>query len=67
MARSQNDRILAHMQEGKSITALEAIDQYNILRLAARINDLRKQGHVIKSEIVRYDLLSNRWFTEYSM
>jgi hypothetical protein len=34
-----------------SITSIEAITDYGILRLASRINDLRRQGFNITSEI----------------
>lgn len=34
-----------------TITTLEAITEYGILRLASRINDLRRRGIAISSEI----------------
>ena len=47
---SQNEQILALLKRGP-ITALDAV-QYGCLRLAARIHDLRMQGHVITTEPV---------------
>jgi hypothetical protein len=44
--------VLMHLKKYGSITHLEAETQYGIARLAARINDLRKQGHDIRSERV---------------
>lgn len=44
--------ILAHMKEHGSITAREAVDEYGCMRLAARINDLKRRGVVINSEMV---------------
>ena len=41
--KSQSDRILAHLISGKPLTAMQALDNYGTFRLAARINDLRKQ------------------------
>lgn len=46
---SQNDRILRHMKVFGSITAYEAIKEYGILRLAARIADLKELGYAIDS------------------
>ena len=47
---TQTERILQHMQERGSITALEAINEYGILRLASRISDLRRLGYPIESK-----------------
>lgn len=49
---SQCDRILRHLRDHGSITAIEAFIEYGILRLAARISDLKERGHNITSEIV---------------
>ena len=48
----QTDLILMHMKKYGSITQMEAENEYGIARLASRINDLRRQGVAIKSEIV---------------
>ena len=50
MKLTQCDRILRHMRDYGSITSLTAITEYGILRLASRINDLRKRGFIIVSE-----------------
>lgn len=56
---TQDDRILRHLKENKSITSWEAIREYGITRLSAVIFRLRKAGHSIENEIVyarnRYD------------
>ena len=49
---TQCDLILMHMKKYGSITHMEAEREYGIARLASRINDLRRQGVAIKSEIV---------------
>jgi hypothetical protein len=51
MAR-QCDLILMHILKYGSITHLEAESEYGIARLAARIADLRREGHPITSEMV---------------
>lgn len=48
----QCDLILMHMKKYGSITHQEAEMEYGIARLASRINDLRRQGVAIKSEMV---------------
>lgn len=44
---TQCERILRHMRDHGSITQAQAMAEYGCLRLAARISDLKKQGHVI--------------------
>lgn len=52
MKTTQCDRILRHLRDYGSITSLEAVMEYGILRLAARINDLKQIGYNITSETV---------------
>lgn len=49
---TQAERILDYMDEFGGITQLEALRDLGCMRLASRISDLRKQGHIIKSERV---------------
>lgn len=49
---TQNERVLQHLKTYGSITPLEAFDEYGILRLGARIFDLKKRGINISSEMV---------------
>ena len=49
MKITQCERILRHLKDYGSITALEAVSEYGIMRLASRINDLRAQGIAIVS------------------
>lgn len=51
MKITQCERILRHMKDFGSITSLEAVNEYGIMRLASRINDLRAQGIAIVSEV----------------
>lgn len=51
MKITQNNRILRHLKDYGSITSLEAMTEYGIMRLASRINDLRGQGIAIVSEV----------------
>lgn len=66
---TQCDKILRHLTDYGSITSLTAVNEYGILRLAARISDLKRRGHAIDSRIV---LGKNRYqeathYTEYTL
>ena len=63
---TQTREILEHMQglgRGK-ITPLEALHNFGCFRLASRINDLRKEGHDIKTTMVEQN---GKRFAEYSL
>ena len=47
---TQCERVLRHLEDYGSITSLEAVNEYGIMRLASRINDLRGMGYPILSE-----------------
>lgn len=49
MKTTQCDRILRHLKDYGSITSLEAMHEYGIMRLASRINDLKNMGYKIIS------------------
>lgn len=48
---TQCEQILKHLRNHGSITQKEAVDQYDIYRLSARILDLKEQGHEIEKEM----------------
>ena len=48
---TQCDKILRHLHRFGSIDPIQAIQEYGVLRLAARINDLRT-GHDIETHLV---------------
>lgn len=50
MKQTQCERILRHLRDYGSISSLEAITEYGILRLASRISDLKRQGFNISAE-----------------
>jgi hypothetical protein len=66
---TQCDKILRHLTDYGSITSLTAVNEYGILRLAARISDLKRRGHEIDSRIVigknRYQEATH--YTEYTL
>lgn len=48
---SQDEKILRYLQNHDGISQKIAIEQFQCYRLSARIYNLRKRGHVIRSEI----------------
>ena len=62
---SQEKRLLKHLQSGKTITAIEALKQYECFRLASRISNLNKKGHNIKCEMI--ELKSGKRIGQYKL
>ena len=50
---TQNDRIIRYMTIHGSITAIEALNELGIMRLASRISDLKSQGYAIDRKMVK--------------
>lgn len=50
---NQTDSIRAHLESGRDITPLEALDLYGVFRLAARVDSLRQSGLDIETIIER--------------
>ena len=46
------DFILQHLQNEGPISGLEAMQKYNLYRLSSTIHSLRRQGHVIITEMI---------------
>lgn len=51
--KSQEQAILAHLQSGRSITPIDALNLYKCFRLGARIFGLKKAGYKIESQRVK--------------
>ena len=50
---TQCARLVRYMQDFKSITQMEAIQELVIMRLASRISELRKNGYEIEKRMVK--------------
>lgn len=50
---TQCEKILRHMEDYGSISSLEAVNEYGIMRLASRISDLKRMGISISKETVK--------------
>jgi len=62
---SQTQAILAHLQRGSSIDPQVALRLYGSFRLAARVKDLRDEGHAIVRQMVT--TRSGNKFARYSL
>ncbi|HYF57362.1 MAG TPA: helix-turn-helix domain-containing protein [Burkholderiaceae bacterium] len=61
---TQTETILAALRAGP-LTPLEALDRFGCFRLAARVRDLREQGHHIAVE--RVELPSGKHVARYRL
>ena len=52
---TQTQKIRDWLARGRSLTALDALREFGCLRLAARINDLRREGLEISTETVEQE------------
>lgn len=49
---TQHERILRHFEDFGSLTQAEALQEYGISRLSARISELKSAGYPIRLEMV---------------
>ena len=63
--KSQNEQILKHLSAGNALTPIRGLHLFNCLRVGARIFELRKAGHNIKTEMI--GLPSGKWVAEYRL
>jgi hypothetical protein len=61
---TQNQQILSALKHGETLTPMDALDRFGCFRLAARVLDLKHQGHDIQT---RYITQGNKTFVEYSL
>lgn len=45
---TQNEKILAYIEEYGSITPLDALREFSCMRLASRISDLKRAGYEVQ-------------------
>ena len=62
---TQNELILLDLKCGKKITQIDAYNRYNCTRLAARVKDLKNDGHNIKTKMISTP--SNKGVAQYYM
>jgi hypothetical protein len=64
MNESQQTAILNWLRTGQSITPYQALISLNCFRLSARIYNLKKEGHPIKTTMITKD---GKTFASYSL
>ena len=52
---NQTKMIKAHLDEGHSITAFEALKLFGCFRLASRMHELKESGYPFMKEMVKLD------------
>lgn len=62
--QSQCEKILVHLQAGKSINPIQALNLYGCFGLGARIHDLKKDGNFIDTKMI---YKNGSKYAEYSM
>lgn len=48
---NQAQKIFQYMQEHGTITSMDAIREFGCMRLAARIADIKKEGHIVNRKL----------------
>jgi len=61
---SQSTKIRNHLQAGKTLTSIQALDKFGCWRLAARIGELRQRGMEIHTIIIER---GNKSYAKYKM
>ena len=62
---TQCNMIAAYLEDGYSITSLEALQMFGCMRLASRICDLRDRGYKIDTCKIKTE--TGKWVTEYTL
>lgn len=64
MRETQSEQILNALKEGRSLTPLDALQEFGSMRLGARIYDLKQAGYNIVTEMVTKN---NKQFASYRL
>jgi len=59
---TQRSKIKTHLQSGRTITPIDALEMYGCFRLAAIVHNLRDEDEMN----IRTDLVTNRYGTKYA-
>jgi len=65
MANSVTDKVLEALLNGDELTALDSLERFGCMRLAARIYDLREIGWEIETETV--ETTNGKRFASYRL
>lgn len=62
----QNLQVLSHLKSGKTLTPIEALNEYGIFRLSARVFELKLEGWPIRCERIT-DPKTKKTYGQYSL
>ena len=62
---TQTQNILEYMQQGNSITPLEALNLFGCMRLGARIFEIKRSGYVVITKVKAVN--GHKHVAEYSL
>jgi hypothetical protein len=51
--KTQEQSMLLYLEAGNKLTSLEALEKFGCMRLASRVSDWKKEGHDIRSEMIK--------------
>ncbi len=63
---AQCNLILRYMDEHGPISSLVAMKEFGCMRLASRINDLRKKGYMIVTDMIRVEDEDGKYVGKYA-
>ena len=62
---TQTDQVYRHFTQGRSLTPLSALNLFGVMRLGARIWEIRQRGFKVRSTLVR--LQNGKHVARYSL
>ena len=65
-SNTQEARILAYMKQGHTITPVEALTMFGCFRLGARIADIKADGYLVHTEMIK-DPRTGKRYAQYSL
>ena len=65
MSNSQKTRILKHLEDGRSITPIDALNLFGCFRLSDVIFKLKQEGHDIQTDMVENQ--NGKKFASYTL
>ena len=64
--KSQRQKIMAFLEAGNKLTALDALKKWGCFRLASRIHELKKAGYPVVSQTIEMNGKKiSQYYTQY--
>ena len=62
--KKQTEQIKTHLNQGHTLTAIEALEKFQCFRLASRIYDLKQEGYQINKIMITAE--NKKRYAQYS-